>query len=90
MSVCVCVSACVYVNECVCVCVRACMHACVRECMRACVHACMCACVHACVCVYTCIHVHEGNIHNWLIIARTWKSTMFVCIPRSDNYKCCK
>ena len=73
---------------CVCVCVCACMHACVRECVRACMHVCMRACV--CVCVYTCIHVHEGNRHKWLIIARTWKSTMFVCIPRSDNYKCCK
>ena len=81
------------VSVCVCVCVRACVRDCVSVCAYARAQVCVCACARAggwmCVCV--CFGGVDGCIHlTMLDDVCQCCFLMFVCLPLSTHFPCCK
>ena len=74
--VCVCVCVCVLVQVCVCACVRA----------RA--GVCMCVCVQVCVCAFGCCFVSANGL--LVDVCQCCCLLMFVCLPLSRHFPCCK
>ena len=73
---------------CVCVCVRACVHACVRACVPACLRARPCRCVYVRLGVVLCCFVSADGLV--VDVCQCCCLLMFVCLPLSRHFLCCK
>ena len=72
----------------VCVCVSVCVCACVRACVRAHAGVCMCVCAQVCVCAFGCCFVGANGL--LVDVCRCCCLLMFVCLPLSRYFPCCK
>ena len=71
----------------------ACACACVRACVRARAGVCMCVCAQVCVCAFGCCFVGAKGCMPLTMLVDVCHCCcllMFVCLPLSRHFPCCK